>query len=101
MRGEGEKRRETYEAVVEGGRQVLKVEPDVEGRLWGHGDLEAQPLETLEDVVALSFEVPLQSNLLLLYVLRVQERDGSELQTVDKRTIVRKTAQLHYEDTHG
>lgn len=71
----------TYQAVVERGRQVLQVEPDVEGRLWGNRDLEAETRKTLEDMVALMLKVLLQSEFFLANMLWVQKRDGSELQS--------------------
>ena len=90
-----------YQAVVERGREVLEVEPDVESRLGWHGDLEAETLQTLEDVVALRLEVPLQGNLLLLDMFRVEEREGSELQARSRAQIVREVTLLSREDTYG
>ena len=78
---------------------MLEVEPDVEGRLGGHGDLEAKALETLEDVVALGLEVPLQGDLLLVSVLRIEERKSSELQA-SQAQIVREVAQSSAKGVH-
>ena len=69
-----------YQTVVQRSRQVVQVQPDIEGRLGWDGDLEAKTLETFEDVVALVLEVPLQCKLFLVDVGRVQKRDSCKLQ---------------------
>jgi hypothetical protein len=53
----------THQAVVQWSRQVLQIEPDVEGARWGDIDPEPQLLEALEDMVTLSLEMLLQSDL--------------------------------------
>ena len=79
---------DTYQAVVEGSREVLKVEPDVKGRLRWHRNLEAKTLQALENMVALSLEVPLEGNLLLVDVFRVKEGEGGKLQASEQAQIV-------------
>lgn len=63
---------------------MLQVQPDVEGRLWRDGNLEAEVREALEDMVALVLEVLLQSKLFLVNVFRIQERNSSKLQPGDR-----------------
>lgn len=53
----------THQAVVQRGRKLLEIEPNVEGALWRDLDFEMKLLETREDVVALRFEMLLESNL--------------------------------------
>ena len=60
---------------------MLQVQPDVESRLRWYSNLEAKTLKPLEDMVTLVLEVPLQSDLLVVDVIRVQQRDSRELQT--------------------
>ena len=50
---------------------MLKVEPDVKGRLRWHRNLEAKTLQALENMVALLLEVPLERKFLLLDMLWV------------------------------
>ena len=71
----------THEAVVQRGRQVLKVEPNIEGRLWRDGHLQTKTCQTFENMVSLVLEMPLQRNLLLMYVLRVKQGDRRQLQS--------------------
>jgi len=78
---------EEGQAVVERRGEFLEVEPDVERRVGGDGDGEADVLETLEHVVALGLEVLLESDLLLRDMLRVKEGDGRELERVVGTTI--------------
>lgn len=59
---------------------MLQVQPDVESRLRWDGNLETETLKTLEDMVTLVLEVPLQSDLLVLDVFWIQQRDSRELQ---------------------
>ena len=54
---------EEREAVVQGRREPLEVEPDVEGRGGRDLDLEPDLGEPLEDVVALHLEMLLECNL--------------------------------------
>lgn len=52
---------EEVETVVYSFGQVGQVEPEVKGRVWHVGELEADFLQTANDVVALGAEVHLQS----------------------------------------
>lgn len=71
----------TDKTVVQGSRQVLEVEPDVERRRWGHVHLQSEPGQTLKNVVTLVLEVLLQRDFLLVNMVRLQQRDRRELQT--------------------
>lgn len=73
---------EESKTVVEGLRERLEIEPDVEGRCRRDLNLETHRFQTREDVVTLVLEVPLKSNLLLLNVIEVKQRDGSDLKPV-------------------
>ena len=75
------RRNETYQTIVQRGRKMLEIEPDVERRCRGHCHFQTKPSQTLEDVITLVLEVPLQSDLLLVRVDGVKERDSSKLQT--------------------
>lgn len=70
----------THKAVVEGGGQMFEVQPYVESRLRRNRDLQAKASESFEDMVALVLEVPLQGNLFLVRMFRVQQRDSSKLE---------------------
>ena len=60
---------------------MLQVKPDIESRLRRDGNLEAEVGEAPQDMVTLVLEVPLQSDLLLVGVDGVKERNSSKLQT--------------------
>ena len=75
---------EEGEAVVERRGQLLEVEPDVERRDGRDGDVQPELVEPLEDVVAFSFEVLLERDLLFVYALRLEQRDCRELEAVWK-----------------
>ena len=74
---------EERQAVVERGRQVLKVEPDVESRDGRDLDLESELLESLEHVIALVLEVLLKGDLLLHDTIGVEKRNGGKLESIN------------------
>lgn len=75
---------EEREAVVQRSGKALEVEPDVERRNGWDVDLEPELLEALQHVVALVLEVLLKRDLLQENALRVEERDGGELEAVSE-----------------
>lgn len=75
-----ETRLEEVEAVVDLLRQLLEVQPEVEGAVRLEGVLEAHLLQPADDVVALVAEVPLQRGHLGLDALRLQHRDRGLLE---------------------
>ena len=66
---------------------MLEVQPHVERRVRGNGDLQSETFETLEDVITFVLEVPLQGNLFGLCVRRVQEGNGGQLKRMVCTTI--------------
>lgn len=54
---------EEYKTIVQGLRELLKIEPNVEGTVWGDIDVETKCVETGKNVVTFCFEMFLQSNL--------------------------------------
>jgi len=82
-----EKLFEERQTVVERLREVLEVEPDVEGRLGRDVDVEAKFMETLENVVALHLEVLLKSEPFYTDVLGIQEGNSRELQGMAGTTV--------------
>ena len=73
--------------IVDGGRQTLQVEPDVERRARGHAHLEAHLPQPTEHVVALVVEVLLERELLLVHARGVEQWDRRELQRVVGATV--------------
>lgn len=71
---------EERQTVVERRGEVLEVEPDVERRDGRHGDVQADLVEPLQDVVALGLEVPLERDLLCHDALGLEQRDRGELE---------------------
>lgn len=55
--------RVTHQTVIQRGRQLVKVEPDIESAGRRDVDPEAHALQSLEDMVTLHLEVFLQCNL--------------------------------------
>ena len=54
---------ETYKTVIQRGGQLVKVEPDIERACGWNVHFQSELLESLQHVVALRLEVPLQRNL--------------------------------------
>ena len=71
---------EEVEAVRDGARQALEVEPQVKGRVGHVADDEAHAAQAVDDVVALFPEVVLQRLHLLLHEGRVEHGDGGLLE---------------------
>ena len=80
------RRNETYQTIVQRGRKVLEIEPDVERRCRRDSYFQTKPSQTLEDVVTLVLEVLLQGQPLLADVFWVEERDRSQLQSACAKT---------------
>ena len=53
----------TYEAVAQGLRKVIQVQPDIERANGRNLDFQPELLESAEDVISLRLEVPLKSQL--------------------------------------
>lgn len=88
----------TYQAIVYGRRQTFEVKPDVESAVRRNVNFKAELCKPLEYVVAFHLEVLLKSDLmyrgvlvhhsadkrhqtglLLLHMLRIEERNGRKL----------------------
>lgn len=54
---------DAHQAIVQGGREPLEVEPNVERALWRNLNIEMKLLKTRQDVVALSLKVFLERDL--------------------------------------
>ena len=66
---------------------MLEVQPHIECRLWRDRNLQSEPLQALQHMVALMLEVPLERNLLLVRVHRIKERDSRKLKGMVRATV--------------
>ena len=71
---------EERQAVVDWRRELLEVQPDVEGRDRRHVDVQAELVKPLQDVVTLGLEVLLERNLLRVHAVNVEQGNSCELE---------------------
>ena len=82
-----EKLLEERKATINRGREILQVQPNVKGCDRRYHDFEPDGLQALQDVITFHLEVLLECDSLLLNMLRVQKRDGRQLETTNTASL--------------
>lgn len=68
------------EAIVDGMRKILQVQPDVERGNRRYQDFEPDRLQTFQNVITFHLEMLLKGNPLILNMLRIQKWDSCQLE---------------------